>query len=399
MKMNEQTTKDTVLEVAGELKGMIASMIEDKMTEEKAKVATPEMQKAAFEKITSTEPEGWKSFGEFAKSVHLADTNQHRDPRLTKAPSGMNTILPSQGGHAVPETFMNNLMSSIVLDPANLAAQVTRLDGIKGSLEILLAEDNDRSGGVVMGGTRAYRLPEANQFTATKPAMKSITYDPKALVVATYVTDKLMSQAGSVIEQYITAAAQEAFNYKLNDEIIRGTGAAGQFKGLLSSGSLITVAKEVGQANDTIVTENIVKMAASMRPQLRARGVWILNPDAEAQLSLLNVGTGTGGALVFMPPNALSQAPFGTLYGRPILYNEHASALGDVGDVIFADLSQYMMVTGGPTESAVSMHLRFDYLESVFRWVLYCDGQPMQDTVYKPAKGANKSAYVTLAAR
>ena len=51
-------------------------------------------------------------------------------------------------------------------------------------------------------------------------------------------------------------------------------------------------------------------------------------------------------------------------------------------------------------ESAMSMHLRFDYNESVFRWLFAVDGQPWVISSLTPAKGSNTlSPFVTLQTR
>ena len=50
----------------------------------------------------------------------------------------------------------------------------------------------------------------------------------------------------------------EEFGFKIDDAILRGTGA-GQPLGILKSGALVTVAKESGQT-DKITVENLVKM-------------------------------------------------------------------------------------------------------------------------------------------
>jgi HK97 family phage major capsid protein len=79
---------------------------------------------------------------------------------------------------------------------------------------------------------------------------------------------------------------------------------------------------------------------------------------------------------------------------------EQCSALGDVGDIIFGDFNGYIIAEKGGIESAMSIHVKFDYDESVFRFVLRVDGQPVRASALKPYKGADDlSHFVTLAAR
>ena len=83
------------------------------------------------------------------------------------------------------------------------------------------------------------------------------------------------------------------------------------------------------------------------------------NQDTWPQLAGLSRAVGTGGALVYNPPAGVSQAPYATLYGAPIIEVEYASTLGTVGDIILADFGQYQMISKGGMQSDESIHVRF----------------------------------------
>ena len=89
-----------------------------------------------------------------------------------------------------------------------------------------------------------------------------------------------------------------------------------------------------------------------------------------------------------------------TLLGRPIVVSEHMQPLGDVGDVLFADLLMYKTATRGGVNAAVSIHVRFDYGETAFRFDFRVDGQPWLSSPITPADGGDTlSPFVALAAR
>ena len=95
-------------------------------------------------------------------------------------------------------------------------------------------------------------------------------------------------------------------------------------------------------------------------------------------------------------------APTNTIFGRPANSTDHAEALGDSGDILFADWSQYLLAMKGTTATEMSIHLRFDYAETAFRSMFRVDGRPAWDTNMKPRKGAaarRVSPFVKLAAR
>jgi HK97 family phage major capsid protein len=214
-----------------------------------------------------------------------------------------------------------------------------------------------------------------------------------------YLTERLMQDAaaiGDVFEEGFT----EEFAFKLDDEILRGTGA-GQCHGLIGHPATIAVAKETGQAAKTIVAENIMNMWARVPYRYRARGAWFYNVEAEPQLQQMQIGTGTSAQLVYLPSGGLrGSADFGTIYGRPCIPIEQADALGTVGDISFFDLGEYKLITKGGLAADNSIHVRFIYNERTFRWVVRVNGAPKWRTVLTPYKGANTlSPFVQIATR
>ena len=101
-----------------------------------------------------------------------------------------------------------------------------------------------------------------------------------------------------------------------------------------------------------------------------------------------------------VPAGGLSEKPYATLFGRPVLPLEQCSAIGEVGDIVLADLGQYLMIDKGGVKQAQSIHVRFIYDESVFRFIYRCDGQPIWNKALTPYKGsASVSPFVALAKR
>jgi HK97 family phage major capsid protein len=84
--------------------------------------------------------------------------------------------------------------------------------------------------------------------------------------------------------------------------------------------------------------------------------------------------------------------------GRPIIPTQACQTLGDKGDIIFADLSQYMTaVKTGGLRTDVSIHLWFDYDTLAYRFILRIAGQPWWSSSISPKNGSNTlSPFVTL---
>jgi len=133
----------------------------------------------------------------------------------------------------------------------------------------------------------------------------------------------------------------------------------------------------------------------------RLNSVWLINQEIEPQLDTLAVPVGTGGFPVYMPPGGIADAPYGRLKGRPVIAIEQCQALGDAGDIILADFSQYMIADKGGVQSASSMHVLFTTDEMTFRFIYRVDGQPLWNSALTPYKGTSNtlSPFVTLGAR
>lgn len=322
----------------------------------------------------------------------------HIDPRLYNAATGLNETSPSDGGFLVQTDFSSELLQQ-VYQTGILAPRCRRIsisgnsNGIKINGVDETSRASTRSGGIV-----GYWKDEAAQKTASKPKFRQIELTLHKLIGLCYATDELLADAAA-LEGFIRQAFAAEFGFLLDDAIIRGTGA-GQPLGILNAGCLVTVTKEAGQGADTIVWENVVKMYARLFAGSRPNAVWLINQAAEAQLMQMAMSVGTGGVPVYLPAGGASQSPYATLFGRPVIAIEQCSALGDVGDIIFADFNGYILAEKGGIESAMSIHVKFDYDESVFRFVLRCDGQPVRANSLTPYKGSDAlSHFVALAAR
>jgi HK97 family phage major capsid protein len=116
---------------------------------------------------------------------------------------------------------------------------------------------------------------------------------------------------------------------------------------------------------------------------------------------------GTGGVPTFMPGGSslyggAAASPLATLQGRPMFPMEQCPGLGTTGDLILADLSQYINISKGTIQTAMSIHLKFDYDESVFRWLYRMDGSGAwlsALTPYKTNLAKTYSCFIALATR
>lgn len=348
--------------------------------------------------------DGFPTFGDFLVAVVEADTpGGVVDPRLNPmaAATGHGTTVPSKGGFLVRKDWSTRLLDE-AMNESDLASRCTRVtigadsDGI----ELPYVKETSRVTGSRGGGVRVYRRAEAATVTASTTELGKLKIDLEDLMAITYLTKRLMRD-GRAMESIVTQQFRDEFAFVLDDEIIRGTGV-GQCLGILNSDILVTQDKEVGQAANTILFENVSKMRQRFHAKNRGRMIWLNNQDTEQALSAMSLTVGTGGVAVYMPAGGLSVDGYDRLYGKPVIPIEQCSTLGDVGDLIAADMSRYMLIEKGGLEMASSMHVRFIYAEETLRFMMAVNGRPVWrgQTSLTPYKGADTiSPFVTLQAR
>jgi hypothetical protein len=191
---------------------------------------------------------------------------------------------------------------------------------------------------------------------------------------------------------YLSPASLLEIQFLVEDAVINGDGA-GKPLGIMNSGAVVTQAQEGGQTS-TFTVANAAKMYGRLWAPSMANAVWLMNQDVYQQVLQLSASN----TLAFIEPGRIADAPRGMLLGRPIVPTEYNSSLGTLGDVVLADLSQYVLADKGGIQSASSIHVQFLTDQTCFRFVYRVDGQPLWNAVLTPYKGSNTtSPFVTLA--
>lgn len=340
------------------------------------------------------EPEKFDSIGEQLVAVYRGGN----DPRLRAAASGLNEGVPSEGGFLVQSDYATELTNK-AFQTGQLASRVRvqEIGPMANGLKLNLAFETSRAS-TRYGGIIAYWAAEAGVKTGSAPKFRQWDYNLQKLIGLFYATDELLQDATamtSVVNEWFA----DEFGFQLDDAIYNGNGA-GKPLGILGAPCLVTVAKEGGQPAATIVSENVYNMYARMPAGSLSNAVWCINQECWPQLFKLSQAVGVGGVPMFIPAGGISGAPAGTLLGRPIVPIEQAAALGTVGDIAFCDWRQYLAIRKGGTQMASSIHVRFVYDETAFRFVLRFNGAPIPNAALTPYKGsATYSPFVVLATR
>lgn len=373
-------------ESIGRAEKLLAIEPEDRSTEKPEVKPTP----------SKDNEKRFASFGEQLMAAYRAAMPGGKvDERLsTRAASGLNETTPSDGGFLVQQDFVTELLKR-TYETGILASKVKKIpiSTNANGMKINAIDEDSRANGSRWGGVQTYWEGEADELTASKPKFRQMELSLKKLTGLCYATDELLQDAAA-LEAVIRQAFAEEFGFKIDDAILSGSGE-GEPLGILNSGAIVTVAKEASQT-DTITVENLIKMWNRLWSRSRANAVWYINQELEPYLYTLKIGDKP----VYIPAGGLSEKPYGTLFGRPVVPIEQCSAAGEVGDIILADIGQYLLIDKGGVKSASSIHVRFLYDENVFRFIYRVDGKPIWTKPLTPYKGsATVSPFVTLAKR
>ena len=403
LRPDEKTLKTEILDTVQELNEEVKirereERMSDLLGQPDAPMTRPKPQDNKSSGIEVRDKDKFKSLGEQLMAVRNAGSpGGYVDPRLTikAAATGLGESVPSDGGFLVDTEMGGGIMKNVwESNPILSRISKTTLSGNKNGMKFNGIDETSRATGSRYGGITGYWKAEAALKTASKPKFRQIELSLNKLIGLCYATDELLDDA-TALEQTIREGFSAEFDFLIANAIMNGTGA-GQPLGINNSGCVISVTAETGQAANTVVFENVNKMWSRLMASSRPNAIWVCNQDVEPQLHQMSIAVGTGGVPVYMPAGGAAAAPYGTLFGRPVVPIEQCPILGDAGDIMLADFSQYKAIDKGGMQGDVSIHVQFIYDESVFRFVYRFDGQPVLSSAITPFTAGATTATDTL---
>ena len=360
--------------------------------------------------VKDHEEEAWRGFkgeADFIESVIKAAGSGPVDERLIKGtPTGQSTLDNEEGGFLIPEPMETKIweqtqdtdMSFLKwTDNRFTSGQSLKFNTVP---EFTRKEDSGNTGsaGYRHAGAIAYWLAEADEFTSSKIKWAQERLELHKLQALFYVTEEEVDDAGIALAPIFTKRAAQAIMWKVNESFVIGTGA-GQPTGILNANCKIQIALQAGQAGNTIRHHNITDMYARMHPAQRAGAVWLVHPNLETLLQFIYFDDdATNRRPVYLPPTGLVSAPYGTLMGRPVYACDFCPDLGNEGDIIFVNWGDYVTLQkrgkGAGIKSATSIHLRFLYEETAFRFSYRIDGRSLWPSTIEDLNGTTTRSHI-----
>ena len=363
-----------------------------------------------------TETDDFRNLGELLQAV--ARSRGHRgsyiagiesgyiDKRLERKEYDARTILganeqaPTDGGFLVRQDWANTLMQktweTMVIAPR---CKKFTISTISNGIKIPYVDETSRVNGSRWGGISSAWEGEGDSGTASNPKIGRMEMTLGKIMALAYMTDEILADSVFLSDLMMSSFPKE-IGFRIDDAIVNGDGSAKPLGVLSNSNVLISVTKETSQDATTIVAENIIKMYSRMWPGSLGKAVWFANSNTFPQLATLGISIGTAGYPIWLPGNSIAGVPYNTLFGRPVVFIEQCQTLGAVGDIIFADMSEYLLIEKGGIKSASSIHVQFLTEQTAFRWSYRINGQSAWHTSVTPFKGSDTlSPFVALAVR
>jgi HK97 family phage major capsid protein len=338
--------------------------------------------------------------GDFFRAVVSAGRGGELDPRL-KADRAQNTLLGEEGGFAIPAPVVNTFLEA-TMTGAELLGRVAGRPVTNGNSYVeTVVKEEARTNGSRNGGVRGYWVAEDNTITESQAATRQIDLKLQKVAALVKLTEEQMED-GPALVSFLNEQVPEELRFMAESAIWEGSGV-GQPLGALNSGAVVTVAIEGSQtiANTAgNIWVNAAKMFSRMPARMLAGSAFFINQELWAKILTATAGTTQPAAPMFTPPGQLAGLPNGAIYGRPIVPIEYASAEGTVGDFVFANFADYLLIQKGGIKQSASMHVEFARDRQVLKFTWRVNGAPRTRVPLTPFKGSSTlSPYIALAAR
>lgn len=328
---------------------------------------------------------------------HQAPATADRQERLSRLRNAFSSNVPSEGGFLIPETLRSEILR-ISLETAVVRprARVIPMETLRVPFPAIDSTTNATS---VYGGIQAYWTEEGASLNTTSASFSNVLLDAKKLTTYCEVPNELIADSVGSFQALMDEIFPEALGFYEDYAFLLGSGV-GEPLGVLNAGNkaVVAVTAETGQATATIIWQNIVRMYARMLPTSLSRAVWVASIDTFPELATMSLSVGTGGSAIWI--NNGVEGPPMTILGRPVIFTEKTSTLGNQGDISFVDFGMYLLGDRQTMSSTSSAHYKFANDVTAFRVIERVDGRPWLKSSITPKNGGpNLSPYVQLATR
>jgi len=313
-------------------------------------------------------------------------------PELTKR--AMTEGTPSDGGFLIPAQHATKI-HSVSLENELVMPRCFVQPMNSNEIDIPAMEIGDHSSNLFGGFTASY-VAEAGSISEADPKVRSMTLNAKKLTGMLRFSSELMEDIPGGESQLLDICGKGLSWYR-DKAFLKGTGA-GEPLGILNANCLVVQGKENSQVASTINYLNLVGMLSKLFAGSFANSIFICHQSTIPAILSLSLPVGTGGS--FYPVLRENKNGEMTLLTRPVIFTEKTEVLGQQGDVLLADMSQYVVGLRSGMRFDLSPHVHFSTDEVLARLIERHDGQPLWSEALILEDGSTEvSPFVTLEER
>lgn len=309
------------------------------------------------------------------KAIETSKLELHRDEEGLLKIKSLSTYGAEgtgiDGGFAVIPTYLSEIQKYVQAE-GNYMELCSNIQ-IAGN-GLVMPKDETTPWGTA--GPQAYWGNEGVAYTQSKPKLETVEYKLKKVTALVPLTDELMEDAPAMAA-YVAETAGGRINYMIGNAIFRGNGTVDPL-GFLTGATTSTAAsiQTIARAGTgAIATADLTTMLSYMPEWFLDGAAWFIHPTVIPSLFGLTVGNYP----VFFPIGGVQTqgAQIGSLFTKPVYVSQLCRKLGAVGDMIFANMKQYQIVSKTSGMQAFSSpHLWFDQDAVAFKFRMRLDGAP-----------------------
>ena len=334
------------------------------------------------------------NLGDFALDVHKANktgakvSNVEAWNKVVELTNAYSETDPGSGGFLVPEEMRSEIMG-LALENSVVRSRATVVTMSSLSTRIPYVDETTHSGSVY-GGMVFYWVGESATVTSSSAKFGAVKLEANKLVGGARIPNELWGDAPA-LRTWLSANAPRGLAFFEDLAFVSGNGV-GQPLGFLNSPALIQATR--AGTNTTIELADVVGMYARMLPSSLGNAVWLVNQTALPKIFAMS--TGNGGYPLGVVN--IADKPVFTLLGRPMVVTEKlpANANGSGNEIVFADLSYYLVGDRQAVSMDFSEHSRFMNDETELRLIERVDGRPWIQSAITPVHGDTLSPFVGI---
>ena len=343
------------------------------------------------------EKKGWFSITKAANEGIRLPNGQIRKTALAEG-SGVT------GGYIVPPQYQAELLTisaeDAFIEPLAKVVPMTSRTMQWPMLDITTARSTGTS--PYFGGVLAQWQPEAASISETEPTFRMTDWTAWDLVLYSVSSYQLLMDNGIGLDALLTQLFAQAITWYKEYAFLNGTGTGNSMPlGILNAPATIS---QIRAVQDKFNLADAANMMAHLQVRSWDNACWIMHPSVIPQLIQMTNGATNAPFLVWLNPvagdgingPATQKLPKAFLNGLSIFFTEKVPTLGDTGDVMLVDWSQYIIGNRLEYQIDVSKDYLFRTNQLAWRVIARCDGKPWLNSYITDAKGWTSSPFVVL---